>query len=173
MPLLAAVVSLVVARRISRPMEEMRIGAERFARGELGYKLDVPESEEMAGLAETLNVMAQQLQERIRTIVQQKNEQEAVLASMVEGVLAVDTELRVISVNKAAVALLGNHGPRSRGPQPARGRAQRRPAAVCQPCPDLDPAGRRRHRHARRAPIACCKPTAPRCATPGSTASAP
>jgi two-component system phosphate regulon sensor histidine kinase PhoR len=113
--LLAAVVSLVVARRISRPMEEMRIGAERFARGELGYKLEVPESEEMAGLAETLNVMAQQLQERIRTIVHQKNEQEAVLASMVEGVLAVDTELRVISINKAAESLLGNTGPEATG----------------------------------------------------------
>jgi two-component system phosphate regulon sensor histidine kinase PhoR len=113
--LLAAVVSLVVARRISRPMEEMRVGAERFARGELGYKLMVPESEEMAGLAETLNYMAQQLEERIRTIVQQKNEQEAVLASMVEGVLAVDTELRVISINKAAEALLGNTRPAATG----------------------------------------------------------
>jgi two-component system phosphate regulon sensor histidine kinase PhoR len=112
---LAAVVSLVVARRISRPMEEMRIGAERFARGELGYKLAVPESEEMAGLAETLNVMARQLEERIRTIVQQKNEQEAVLASMVEGVLAVDVEFRVISINKAAEALLGNTRPAATG----------------------------------------------------------
>ena len=113
--LLAAVVSLVVARRISRPMEEMRHGAERFARGELGYKLAVPESEEMAGLAETLNVMARQLEERIRIIVQQKNEQEAVLASMVEGVLAVDTEFRVISINKAAEALLGNTRPEAAG----------------------------------------------------------
>ncbi len=158
MRVLAAVVSLVVARRISRPMEEMRVGAERFARGELGYKLVVPESEEMAGLAETLNLMAQQLEERIRTIVQQKNEQEAVLASMVEGVLAVDIEFRVISINKAAEALLGNIAARSRRPQPARSRAQRRPAAVCQPCPDFEPADRRRHSSCAASPIACCKP---------------
>lgn len=104
---MAAVVGLAVSRRISRPLEEMRVGAERFARGELGYKLLVPQSEEMAGLAETLNQMAGQLQERISTIVQQNNQQQAVLASMVEGVLAVDRSEWIISLNKATGQLLG------------------------------------------------------------------
>jgi two-component system phosphate regulon sensor histidine kinase PhoR len=103
---LMAVVSLVLSRRVSRPLEEMRIAAARFARGELGYKMLVPDSAEMAGLADTLNEMSRQLEERIRIIVRQRNEQEAVLASMVEGVLAVDTEQRVISLNKAAADLL-------------------------------------------------------------------
>lgn len=105
---LAALVSLVISRRIARPMEEMRTGAERFARGELGYKMAVPDTAEMGGLAESLNQMASQLSERIRTITRQNNEQRAVLASMVEGVLAVDTDQRVISLNKAAAQLLGN-----------------------------------------------------------------
>jgi two-component system, OmpR family, phosphate regulon sensor histidine kinase PhoR len=103
---LAAAVSLVVARRLSRPLEEMRIGAARFAQGDLNYKLHVPESEEMAGLAETLNDMAQQLEERISTVMRQSSEQQAVLASMVEGVLAVDTDQRLISLNRAAADLL-------------------------------------------------------------------
>jgi two-component system phosphate regulon sensor histidine kinase PhoR len=46
--------------------------------------------------------MAEQLNERIRTIVRQRNELEAVFASMSEAVLAVDTDERVISLNKAA-----------------------------------------------------------------------
>ncbi|HEX4149358.1 MAG TPA: ATP-binding protein [Pirellulales bacterium] len=106
--LLAAAVSLLVARRISRPLEAMRAGAERFARGELGHKISVPESEEMAALAESLNEMAQQTQRRIRIMSHQASEQQAVLASMVEGVLAVDPEHRIISMNRAAAALLGN-----------------------------------------------------------------
>ena len=105
---LAALVSLFVARRITRPLEEMRSGAERFARGELDYKLPAPESAELAGLADTLNKMARQLEERIQTVVRQGNEQQAVLASMVEGVLAVDTGRRVISLNKAAAQLLAS-----------------------------------------------------------------
>jgi two-component system phosphate regulon sensor histidine kinase PhoR len=105
---LAAGVSLLVARRISRPLEEMRHGAERFARGELGHKIEVPEGEELAALAEALNEMARQTQQRIRAMTHQASEQQAVLTSMVEGVLAVDTEHRVISMNRAAAALLGN-----------------------------------------------------------------
>ena len=111
----------------------MRQAAERFARGELGFRLIVPDSEELAGLAEALNQMSQQLQERISTIVRQNNEQRAVLSSMVEGVLAVDNQERVISVNKASGQLLGIDQTQAQGRQPARSRAQRRPAAVRQP----------------------------------------
>ena len=85
----------------------MRQAAERFARGELGFRLIVPDSDQLAGLAEALNQMSQQLQERISTMVRQNNEQRAVLSSMVEGVLAVDNQERVISLNKASGHLLG------------------------------------------------------------------
>jgi two-component system phosphate regulon sensor histidine kinase PhoR len=104
--ILAAVLSLFISRRISRPLEEMKRGAERFARGELKNKLTVRGSEEIHRLAETMNQMASQLDDRIRTVLDQRNEQEAVLASMVEGVLAVDTEERIIRLNRAAAKLL-------------------------------------------------------------------
>lgn len=85
----AAAMSLIVSRRISRPLEEMKEGAERFARGELQAKLRIPDSEELASLAQAMNEMAFQLDSRIRLAVQQRSELEAVLSSMVEGVLAV------------------------------------------------------------------------------------
>jgi two-component system phosphate regulon sensor histidine kinase PhoR len=103
---LASTVSLVISRRISRPLEEMRQGAERFAKGDLRHKLKVPDSQAISALAQSMNQMAAQLDERIRTIEQQRNEQEAVLASMVEGVVAVDKEERLLSLNKAAAQLL-------------------------------------------------------------------
>jgi len=103
---LAAVVSLVVSRRISRPLEKLRQGAELFARGDLESRLPVPDSEELGGLAEAMNHMAYQLDSRIRTATKQRNEMEAVLSSMVEGVLAVDAEERVIGINHAAAELL-------------------------------------------------------------------
>jgi two-component system, OmpR family, phosphate regulon sensor histidine kinase PhoR len=103
----AALVSLGVARRISRPLEEMKRGAQRFARGELDSPLSVDGSDEIGALAEALNEMALQLDDRIRTITRQHNEQEAVLASMVEGVLAVDLDERILRINQAAAQLLG------------------------------------------------------------------
>ncbi len=105
--LLAALLSLVMARRLSRPLEEMKQGAERFAQGDLRVKVPVPPSDELASLAEALNYMAEQLDERIRTIIRQRQEQEAVLASMVEGVMAVDRRERLITLNQAGARLLG------------------------------------------------------------------
>ncbi len=103
----AGVLSLWISRRISRPLEEMKEGADRFARGELSWRLAVPRTQEMAALAEGLNSMAGELGDRIQTLMQQRNEQEAVLSSMAEGVLAIDAEERVISINQAGAKLLG------------------------------------------------------------------
>lgn len=103
----AAVISWSVTRRIGRALEEMKQGAERFAQGDFSRKVSRPSSLEMASLADTLNQMARQLNDRIRTVISQRNLQEAVLSSMVEGVLAVDKEQHVISMNDAAARLLG------------------------------------------------------------------
>jgi two-component system phosphate regulon sensor histidine kinase PhoR len=104
--LLAAAIIFFITRRLSLPLAEINRGAERFARGDLSSKVPVPESEELAKLAEALNHMAAQLDDRFRTITQQRQEQEAVLASMVEGVVAVDNNDRLITLNKAGGRLL-------------------------------------------------------------------
>ena len=103
----AAFMSYAVARRISRPLEEMRRGAERFAQGDFSHQLPGGTWLEIDALAGAMNQMARDLDERIRTIVRGRNEQQAVLASMVESVVAVDTACRCISINQAAARLLG------------------------------------------------------------------
>ena len=104
---LAAALGLFTSRRISQPLQDMRRGAERFAAGDFYHRLTIPDTAELASLALTLNRMAAQLAEQIAVITQQRNEQEAILESMHEGVLALDTQERVITVNRAAEALLG------------------------------------------------------------------
>ena len=101
-----ALVSLYFARRISKPLEEMKEGAERFAEGELGSPLNTPDSLELAGLAQALNEMAVQLNDRIGTVVRQRQELEALLSSMAEGVIAVDNDLRILSINRPALDIL-------------------------------------------------------------------
>lgn len=104
---LAGALSFLVGMRISRPLEKMRRGARRFAEGDLQERLTVSGSEEICALAEAMNVMAGQLDERMRLVVAQRNEKEAMLASMVEGVVAVDTDERILRLNAAAGRLLG------------------------------------------------------------------
>jgi len=103
--LLAAGISLLISRRITRPIVAMKKSAGQFADGDFSQYLTVPDSEEMAGLAEALNQMAAQLDNRIKTIINQRNELETVLASMQEGVVAFDNKERIISMNQAAAVL--------------------------------------------------------------------
>jgi len=105
--LIVGAASLYVARRISRPIELIKRGAERFSSGELNLRLPVPDSEEIGGLAEVLNTMSSQLNERMGVMTQQRNEQDAILSSMVEGVLAIDSDDRLINLNRTAGQLIG------------------------------------------------------------------
>ncbi len=106
--LLAATISWVISRRISRPIEQMKKSAEQFAAGDLSHRLTYSANEEMAGLADSLNQMAAQLDNRIKTIINQRNHLETVLTSMLEGVIAVDSEERIVSINRAAAQLFEN-----------------------------------------------------------------
>ena len=101
----AAALSLLVSRRLTLPIEQIRRWAESIARGEFQFRPPDAGSEEIEALSEAMNRMAVELQDRIDTVMRQRNEMEAVLSSMVEGVIAVDTEERIISMNHAAAGM--------------------------------------------------------------------
>lgn len=105
--LLASAISWFVAQRIVRPIRLLKSGAQRFALGDLEERLPLPSADEIAGLADAMNQMASQLDNRIRKVLQQRNEQEAVLASMVECVIAVDRSERILSINQAGAEMFG------------------------------------------------------------------
>ena len=105
--MIAAAGTMVVAHRISRPLERMKDGAERFALGDFKKPLVATDdmSLEVRALSESMNRMARQLEERFNTILQQRNEQNAVLSSMLEAVIVVDTNEKIVGINKAASKL--------------------------------------------------------------------
>lgn len=104
--MLIAIACLSIARKMSKPISEMKNGAERIAGGDLGFRLRIPDGEEVRGLALALNSMAKSLEDRILTITSQRNELDVILNGMSEGVLAIDAEEKIINMNPAAAALL-------------------------------------------------------------------
>jgi two-component system phosphate regulon sensor histidine kinase PhoR len=104
---LVALMSLWASRRILRPLEQIRAGAGRLAGGDLQHRLRIHDTSEIASLAESLNHMASQLEDRMRSLVRQENELEAILSSMEEGVLAVDDGSVILNLNEAAARMLG------------------------------------------------------------------
>ena len=105
--LMAGGITLVVARSIARPLELMKRHAKRYAGGDFSQKISVSGYEEIVGLAQAMNKMATQLDERMRAELGKRSELETVLAGMVEGVIAVDPEDRVLYMNKSAKEQLG------------------------------------------------------------------
>ncbi|MBN2035045.1 MAG: PAS domain-containing protein, partial [Deltaproteobacteria bacterium] len=103
---LAALISFLVAHKIRRPIEEVKRGAEIFAKGDFQFRLPISDLREIGSLSETMNRMAEELHRRIDTMTQQTNELEAVLSSMVEGVFGVDMDDRIIGINIAAADIL-------------------------------------------------------------------
>ena len=95
-----------LSKVLSQPIETITSGVERIARGNLTEKLSVKGSVEVHRLADTINTMAGLLNEKINTIIEQKNEQSAAFASMKEGMIAMDMKGRIIEMNSAARTFL-------------------------------------------------------------------
>jgi len=111
----AAFVSLFIFKRLKRKIETLRTGTNRFRQGDASLRLCVEDPLEIANLADSINSMGYQLNEQIKTITRQKSEQEAILSSMIEGVIAIDSKEHVLSIYKAASEMLGIDGESAKG----------------------------------------------------------
>jgi two-component system phosphate regulon sensor histidine kinase PhoR len=103
---LAIGLAWLLARRAAQPVEALCDAATRLAAGDVDAPLPSTELAEVAGLSAALGRLREQLVERGLTIGRQGTQQEAVLGSMIEGVLAIDARQRIVGMNRAAADLL-------------------------------------------------------------------
>ncbi len=103
---IAIVAAWIISRRFARPLVEISTGARLLAEGNPTVRFPLVEADELIELTDSIRQLARQIEERSHAIGRKGYEQEAVLASMVEGVLAVDPQERVISLNRAAAELI-------------------------------------------------------------------
>jgi len=108
--LLTAVFGLVVgwysARRMNSSLDRMAHAAEAIALGDYDAARPYAGSAELGRLAAALDTMARDLRERVDSVESDRNKVLAILASMVEGVVAVDSDERVVHMNAVAGRLL-------------------------------------------------------------------
>ncbi len=109
--LLAATVMLAAAYLISRSLTRRIRRLQSFAEGLVHARFSetlAPEpADELGDLARSLNRMAEQLREMVDRLRLESARREAILSSMVEGVLAVDNELCVTFCNEAFARAVG------------------------------------------------------------------
>ena len=102
----AAGLSAALSRRVLRPIEALREGAGRIARGELGLR--IPEQpDELGELTRDFNAMAEALAQSMEQERRQRAQLQAVLHALPLGVLAVDAQGTLTQCNPGAAALMG------------------------------------------------------------------
>jgi signal transduction histidine kinase len=94
---LAVVASLLIGRRVVRPVELLRRGAARIGAGDLDHRLEINTRDELQALAEEFNRMAAQLQESHANLERQVEERTRELARSVEELKALGEVSQAVS----------------------------------------------------------------------------
>jgi len=103
----ALFICLAIARRISRPIVALALTARSFGRGDLEARARAGSSDEIGELGRSFNEMAARL---AQTMVS-RDYVEAVIESIADAVLVLDSAGKIERANAAARALLGGEGP--------------------------------------------------------------
>jgi PAS domain S-box-containing protein len=111
----------LVARRISRPVQQLAEGAAAISRGELDLRFEPTTDDEIGRLAVAFNHMTSQLRQqraalestnaelrrRLEEVADLKTYTDNILASLTNGIVTVDLDGRVVTLNPAAEMLTG------------------------------------------------------------------
>lgn len=106
----ALVLSYFISGRTLRPVGELREVVQAIAAGDLSHRLRWREGDDLREIAGSINSMAEQLGQRLDDATAEKEELEAVLTSMVEGVLVLDGDRRIVLANPRCRELLSLWG---------------------------------------------------------------
>lgn len=119
--LVGGLAAALVARRISRPVRQLAEGAAAISRGELDQRIEPATDDEIGRLAVAFNDMATDLRRqrnaledanaelcrRLEELADLKTYTDNVLASLTSGIVTVDLEGRVVTLNPAAELMTG------------------------------------------------------------------
>jgi PAS domain S-box-containing protein len=118
---LGGLAAALVARRIARPVRQLAEGAAAISRGELNQQIEPSTSDEIGHLAIAFNHMAVQLfqqrtdleaahaelRHRFEELADLKSYTDSILGSIVTGIVTLDLDGRVVTLNPAAELLTG------------------------------------------------------------------
>ena len=99
--------AILIAREITRPIEEMRKKTLQIARGDYSGRLEVAGNDELGQLAGAVNNLSVRIEESQESSAAERRRLNSVLSHMSDGVLATDRRGNLVTVNSMALQLLG------------------------------------------------------------------
>ncbi|BCB06077.1 cell wall metabolism sensor histidine kinase WalK [Bacillus sp. KH172YL63] len=103
---ITAVLGVLLAQTVTRPISDMRKQALAMAKGNFSRKVKVYGYDEIGQLAITFNNLTKRLQEAQATTEGERRKLSSVLSYMTDGVIATDRKGRVILINDPAANML-------------------------------------------------------------------
>ncbi|MEJ6950655.1 ATP-binding protein [Natronospora cellulosivora (SeqCode)] len=100
-------ISIILLWRLSKgiidPLSQITNSAEKLAKGNFQERIKVKDSNyEIITMSQVFNKMAGEIENKIEQISDEKNRAEAILKSMVEGLVATDSKLNIKMINPSA-----------------------------------------------------------------------
>lgn len=103
-------VSYLLSRRFYQPIAEATVYAREIADGKYQLRLPGRRRDEVGVLERSLNELARKTEDRMERIVESRNQLEAILSGLDEGVVALDRDENIAHINRAALELLNLNG---------------------------------------------------------------
>jgi PAS domain S-box-containing protein len=95
-----------IARGLTIPIKALAEGADEIAKGNFSHRVDVPAEDELALLVSSFNQMSSRLEANSAELLERRKYTETVLQSLSTGVVSLDAENRVTTLNAAARSML-------------------------------------------------------------------
>lgn len=105
--LLSIALALKLVRLIVEPVKNLENVTFKIANGDLNTRVHINSNDELGSLGRTFNNMADQLQSKIREVLDKQNRLESILRSMQSGVIALDRKNNIITMNPYAKDIFG------------------------------------------------------------------
>lgn len=109
--IIVLVLSIALAFKLVRiivdPVKHLQYVTSKIANGNLQTRVNMNSNDELGQLGKTFNNMADQLQSKINEVVDKQNRLESILKSMQSGVIAVDNNEEIITINPYAKRIFG------------------------------------------------------------------
>lgn len=103
----SVIMAFLFSKRLTSPIRDMEHFTERLRRGEAPGTLMIRSSDEIGQLAENINYMVDELQKRIEALQEEKAKVEAAFSSALDGVLILDSQGRIETVNRGMWTMIG------------------------------------------------------------------
>lgn len=95
-----------LARGLTTPLKALAEGAEKIAQGELGHRVDVFAEDELALMVSTFNQMSAKLEANSAELNERRRYIETVLLSLPTGVISIDADDKLSTINPVARNIL-------------------------------------------------------------------